>query len=199
LEAIRSSILDSLSFSLLFVVPSAFGALILSKQVLGIVFGELYTPASTSLIILMIANLFYAIDAVVGHVTEAMDRPDFAMRSTVFALVANIILNILLIPHFGITGASIATGSSLIIKSIYNCFYCYKIVQFSFPWFRVTWMFIASGSMLISVHSVQQVTNISSITHLLLLLIFAGLVYFLTLSLSAGLREDFRQILTAWR
>lgn len=197
LGAIRSNILDSLSFSLLFVIPSAFGALIVSKQILGIVFGESYTPASTSLIVLMIANIFYAIDAVVGHVIEGMDRPDFAMRSTVFALVANIVLNILLIPYFGITGASVATGSSLIIKTVYNCFYCYKIVRFEFPWFRVAWMFVASGAMLVSVYLMRQVTEISSIIQLLLLIIFAGVVYFLTLLLSAEHRKTFQHILNA--
>ena len=56
-----------------------------------------------------------------------MTGKEKVFRNIIFvALVINILLNLLLIPKFGIEGAAIASASSLIFWNLYSVYYVYK-------------------------------------------------------------------------
>ena len=53
----------------------------------------------------------------------------------IFAVIINIVLNIFLIPSYGIFGAAIASMISLVLWNILSCMYIYRKFKISTIWF----------------------------------------------------------------
>ena len=91
--------------------------LIASKDIL-YVFGDIYVDGSETLIILSIS---YLLLITLGSPIEILNMNGFTKSSSIVLIISiliNIGLNILLIPMYGIVGASIATGLSLLFSKI---------------------------------------------------------------------------------
>ncbi len=103
-------------FSLVF--PAFLILLLFSEQVLNILWGSTYTQASIALSILAAG---YLVDALVGRVGSFLQSKGYTrylLYNNVAALTLNLILNIILIPIYGIIGAAIATASSTILTNL---------------------------------------------------------------------------------
>ena len=101
-----------------------------SKQVLSILFGNNYITGSTPLIILSFGYLIYFMFDTSSKILNIIRKTKFILLNTIVALSASIILNIILIPKYGINGAAIANASSLIVYntlSSIEAFYFTKI------------------------------------------------------------------------
>jgi len=90
---------------------------LIGKDILGL-FDSSYMIASIPLIILCIGRV---IDASVGSVAYILLMTGYSriiLYNSIFILFTNIVLNYVLIPAYGITGAAIATAASYGIKNI---------------------------------------------------------------------------------
>ena len=83
------------------------------SAILTLVFGESYAGGATVLIILSTANLIVAASGFVGSVLVMTHNQNIWLRLSAMTIVINAALNYLLIPRYGIEGASIATGFSM--------------------------------------------------------------------------------------
>ena len=54
----------------------------------------------------------------IGGAFSSIGRPDIALKLNILSAVLNIVLNIVLIPHFGIAGAALATTISLLVRVV---------------------------------------------------------------------------------
>jgi O-antigen/teichoic acid export membrane protein len=90
------------------------GLFVLASPFLGVYFGAEYVPARRPLQVLIVGTIFFGVSRVVSPVFQATGWIKYTEAITVFVLVINITLNILLIPRFGILGAAIATSFSYI-------------------------------------------------------------------------------------
>jgi O-antigen/teichoic acid export membrane protein len=88
-----------------------------SKEILSI-FGDEFIQGSSCLIILGIAYLADAGAGPVGNMLLMTGRQYLTLINTLGTCLLNIFLNFLLIPYYGILGAAIASGSSLIFFNI---------------------------------------------------------------------------------
>ena len=103
------------------------------KPILGI-FGNDFKAASTVLVILSIGQLFNAIVGPVGSMLIMTGKQVVLQNIVLIGSVINIILNFLLIPPFGINGASTASMVSLIFINLTSFFYIRKVYGFfTFP------------------------------------------------------------------
>ena len=85
--------------------------------VLGI-FGSRYTPGAAALAVLSLAML---VNLGTGNVTVVLlmgGKSSWSAINTGAALIVNIGLNLLLIPHLGILGAAIAWGASIVVDNV---------------------------------------------------------------------------------
>jgi O-antigen/teichoic acid export membrane protein len=90
---------------------------IFSTVVLGI-FGPRYAAGATALVVLSFAML---INLGSGNVTVVLlmgGKSSWNVVNTLAALVVNVALNLLLLPHIGITGAAIAWAASIIVDNV---------------------------------------------------------------------------------
>jgi O-antigen/teichoic acid export membrane protein len=102
-------------FSLVF--PTFLILLLFSDKVLQILWGGEYTQASIALSVLAGGYLFDALAGRVGSFLNSTGHTRYILYNNVAALTLNLVLNIALIPIYGILGAAIATAASTILTN----------------------------------------------------------------------------------
>jgi O-antigen/teichoic acid export membrane protein len=117
-ESIEASMQTATRWVFSLVLPTFLILLMFSDKVLKILWGGQYTQASIALSILACG---YLIDALVGRVGSFLNSTGhtrYILYNNVAALTLNIVLNVILIPIYGIIGAAIATATSSAFTSI---------------------------------------------------------------------------------
>ena len=102
---------------LLIVFPGAF---------LNILFGEEFLVAENALRILSIGAFFLSFNGISLVILGALGKSKTILYNSIIISVINLILNILLIPKYGITGAAISTSFSLLVLNFIFTFQVYK-------------------------------------------------------------------------
>lgn len=90
-------------------VPMAVGNTLLTQPVIDLLYGYSYHEAANPLLVLGWAAGVYCLSTPMVLLLNAIDRQKYATGVVGIAALANVVLNILLIPFWGPTGAAIAT------------------------------------------------------------------------------------------
>lgn len=118
LSMIENSLTKAFTYSLFLAIPVTAEGIILSETLLFFLYGTAFVAGAPILIILLfvqIANIFMYLQTMC---LNAMDRPKISFYITVVSAILNIILNILLIPVFGIAGAAVASLVTMILNAV---------------------------------------------------------------------------------
>lgn len=91
-----------------------------------LLFGFNFTQGQTALTILSIGKLINAGTGAVGLLLTMTGHQNYTVLSVGISAILNILLNILLIPEWGVTGAAVATASSMILVNTMNMIWVYK-------------------------------------------------------------------------
>jgi len=119
--------------------------LIFHHAILG-VFGQGYTTGWLVLITLALGNL---VDAGVGSVNYLLvmtGRPRTLLMNTIGTVIVNITLALLLIPHFGVTGAAVAAALTVTILNGVGLLEVYWIMKIH-PYRQDTWKPLLAGAL----------------------------------------------------
>lgn len=109
-----------------FAAIPALAFLIAGEFILKLTFGEEYIAGFLPLVILTIGQLANAIFGSVGALLNMTGHERDAMKGMIYSLFLNIILAFLLIPLYGMVGASIATSVSLMTWNVILRYYVKK-------------------------------------------------------------------------
>lgn len=99
-------------------------------------FGEDFEIGITAMIILLVGQFINGISGSVGYLLQMTGKQNIFQIILFFALIINIILNALLIPLYGITGAAIATAVSTVFWNMASIIYIklkFNFVTFYIP------------------------------------------------------------------
>ncbi len=88
--------------------------------VLRLLFGGEYVDAWKPLIILSVGFMFHSVLGPNGLTLLTMGRPTENLKGDLLGAGLNVLLNYLLIPVYGMTGAAIATASSYLVTNLYK-------------------------------------------------------------------------------
>lgn len=91
--------------------------LVFPKQILLLLFGEVYVDASLPLQLLSIGYIMYSMAYPSFKILELLKKTKFYFMVNFIAVIINIILNVLLIPIYGMVGA--ATGTMIALAITY--------------------------------------------------------------------------------
>jgi len=105
-------------FFLLFLYP---------EPIIIFLFGQNYVSATFALRILSIGYIVNNLNGPCGMTLVVMGRYRFEMFSWIFAAIIGVVLNIALIPSYGLEGAAFATGSAIIIANLIKSWKLYTI------------------------------------------------------------------------
>jgi O-antigen/teichoic acid export membrane protein len=100
----------------------------LSKEIMTL-FGAGFAPGKAPMIILAFAQLVNAGVGAVAFMLVMTGWQDIVMYGTMGVCLLNIILNLLLIPPYGIVGASIASGTSVIFLNVLLLLRVYRLLK----------------------------------------------------------------------
>ena len=99
--------------------PVALILIVFGKTLINWVFGSEYTAASLPLTILCLGQLINAAAGSVGMILNMAGYERETFKAISVALPVSIILTLVLVPPFGVTGAAIASSTSLVVWTLY--------------------------------------------------------------------------------
>ncbi len=184
---------DALTYAGLILVPGLVGALVIGDRLM-LVYDEAFVAGTDVLWILILSLLVYTYNKQLLNTLNGIDRPDLAFRANTIFILANVILNIVLIWQFGWIGAAIATALSAAIGLIFAFKYAKTFVPFRVPITEIVHQWLAAVLMGTIVYGARELGEIHWIADYneLFVVILAGLgaaVYFLIL---LGISSTFR-------
>jgi len=110
---------------LLIAMPLAVGGIILAGPIIALLYGAEYMPATLAFQLLVATTPFVFIGTILGNLLFAYDQQKKTAIYVGVAAVANVLLDLLLIPLFGIYGSSAGT---LAVQFIY-LFFMYRLIS----------------------------------------------------------------------
>jgi len=155
LEEIESAFEQWLQIPLYLTIPALAGAVVLGREVLGTLFGPETVVAYPVLVVFMTEKILRSVQLVLGPSLFAMDKPSLGYRGSMAAIVTNLVLNVALVPQFGIIGAAVATTLSAATAAVVALTYVTRFVDVVVPWGRIAWSVGAATVMGLVVYALQ--------------------------------------------
>jgi O-antigen/teichoic acid export membrane protein len=196
---IGSALSKGFTYSLFLSVPVFVGGLVIGNQLLCIFYGESFANDKTTLYVLLavqIVNVFMYLEIMC---LNAIDKPKYTFKITSLTSILNILLNLILIPSFGIFGAAIATFITMTLNAIVSYFSLRKIVDLKINIISVRNILISSCCMGLLVYLYKLVIPLSNVWSALIPTAIGGVIYFVLLikldaEISFEVKNFFRQL-----
>jgi O-antigen/teichoic acid export membrane protein len=184
---------DSMQFAtgvtrlyLLACVPAAVGLSVLSRLVVGILGGAAYAGGYRIMPCVVFGVLLFGVQQLYQFGLLFRQKTGFITLATVSAGLANVLLNVLLIPKYGYMAAGVVTLFSYALLLLLIVWFSRQFFAWSFPWRSLFHVAVASVAMGAVVHYLDSRLGCSSVPRLLLCTLTGAVVYALAL---LGLRE----------
>ncbi|OEU51594.1 MAG: hypothetical protein BA871_08260 [Desulfuromonadales bacterium C00003096] len=127
--ALQTLIDKSMKYSACILLPMGLGVGFFAEDIITLIFGEGFICAVLPLQILIVGTVIIGIAKSIGSFLPSVGRPDLSLKINGTGAIINLILNILLIPFLGISGAALATTISLIVISILTIYLMIQVGQ----------------------------------------------------------------------
>lgn len=185
IDTINSNLKEGFKYAVLSLALFGIGLFALANPFLSVYFGPNYSESSMTLQILLIGTFFLGTTRVVTPVLHATGWVRESEAITVVGLCVNLVLNVLLIPEYGIIGAGVGTGVSYVVIFVGNVLlwersplrvvsvrWAAKLITVQLLFFAVFWLIV----------------SVLEFSPLVSLLVFPplGLLIFLAMNIAAG-------------
>ena len=121
---------DTVKVVLVYSVPACVGVFLLSKEITLCLFGNQFLPTIDIVKILSVSIPTVSISYLIGSVVlTSSNNERYLMRATITGCLINILMNTILIPILGISGAAIASLCSEVAVCLIHAFYGFKYVH----------------------------------------------------------------------
>lgn len=136
-ESIHILVDKCMKYSCLFLVSCTTFFVFFGKELIVRIFGIEFEPSYLPLIILLIGTFIYGITKSVGSIFASIGKVNLVYKIPLVSAILNILLNMTLIPTYGINGAAFATSFSLIISMILFLYFIKSLIgiKFNFLWY----------------------------------------------------------------
>ena len=196
MPALHTTARQQSSFMILLTLPAAIGLALVAKPLAGVLVGPALSEGAAKVTPWIAASgLFSGFTTYYFHTAFTLGRATKLMLAAMAApAAANIVLNVLLIPRFGLNGAVIATAVSYGLGLLASAILGRRAIKLPIPWDTLARAGAASAVMAIVVSLIPAV---GGILELALKATAGGLVYgAIAYVLNAGgIRVEGRRIL----
>jgi len=166
-DNLKTALEKSSKYLFIIALPISAGIFLLADRIILLIYGAEFVPATIALQILSLYLPLRVISHVTGWTLASINRESLRTLSAGIALSLNVCLNFILIPIFGIAGASTATVISQILL------------------FMLYLYFVAKHFHRLSLYRIALKPCVSCLAMVIFLLIFAGANLFILIALSA--------------
>ncbi|HYT43260.1 MAG TPA: oligosaccharide flippase family protein, partial [Methylomirabilota bacterium] len=112
-------------------IPLAIGGIIYARQILTLLYGNQLLAGTDVFKVLLLLLIVIPFRLLVLSTIIAADKQHHYMISSAIATIINVILNIILIPRYGMIGAGIAIVVTETVVGTYLVFNCFKLFDYS--------------------------------------------------------------------
>lgn len=191
---VKTILSSSLKYSLILVIPSAFGVSVLGEPLLLLLTTAEFATASPFIVPLIAsAAMLFSINSITAYSLQLVKKPRLIAITWLIAALVNLGLNFVLIPRIGIIGAAISTLFSFALASIVTTYLSLKVLTFDINWYLMGKSVIASILMGVVLWGVAP----SGLMGVVLWIIAGAVIYFSALFLLRGLTRE--EIESLWR
>jgi O-antigen/teichoic acid export membrane protein len=120
-------------YNYFFMIPISIGGLLLSNELITLLYGEEYSGAVPILSIFFISMLVMKLGGVTSTFLSAMDSERKLITSRGIFGITNLVLNLMLIPTYGAFGAVIGTSCAGIAGVAYESYLVHQLVGPEYP------------------------------------------------------------------
>ncbi len=187
---LRKIMEETIASTLMIGLPIMTGGIVLGRSIINLLFGVEYVGATLAFQILLPTILIIFPATIIAYAVFAYNKQRNFIGLLLFGTVANVILNIALIPKYGIEGSAVATIGAQLVANTFIWIKMKKINYFSvLP--HIKKIILATSTMTILTFIIQLI-GINVAVNMLISI----LVYFVTLNL---LKEPLLKQLTRRR
>lgn len=184
-------------YSLILAVPVFAGGVLLGDRLLYFFYGAKFATGYLTLAILLTVQVVNIFQFLFTMYLSAMDRQKDAFKVTAVAASANILINLLLIPLMGITGAAIATLVTMALNAILAQRILSKFITIRIEHDSLLNILKASAVMSLFVGFYRIVMPLSNVWVTLVPIVLGGIIYgFLILKFDRKICDELKGIMT---
>jgi O-antigen/teichoic acid export membrane protein len=143
----------------MFALPIGVGAGVLAVPFVSLLYGPSYMPAAGALQILLIGAVFGTITRASASVLYGTAHHGFLLKMGCAFAVVNIILDIALIPRFGVLGAAVANSTVQVMVAILANYYVCRIRGVSYPIRDIFRASVASAGMVLLILPLRSASH----------------------------------------
>ncbi|WP_336338734.1 flippase [Haloarcula brevis] len=175
IERIEAAVSESLTYALLLVVPAVVGVAILG----GAFMRNLYRFDTGGFVLLLLVaeKLFQAVKDIVQSTLLGTERQRLVFWTNTVAVGANIVLNVLLVPRYGLVGAAVATTSTAGTAALAQTAALDRAIAVRFDVRAITWQAVAAAAMGVAVYVTSRAIPPTTTPRLLVLVALGVVVY----------------------
>jgi O-antigen/teichoic acid export membrane protein len=176
-ETIGRSLSRACSYSLILAIPVFAGGALLGDRLLYFFYGAEFAKGYQTLIILLIVQVINIFQFFSTMYLGALDHQKDAFKVTSVAVVANISLNLLLIPMIGIVGAAVATMITMLFNVVLARWVLSRIIDVRIDYNNLLNILKASAAMTLFVGLYRLFIPLSSVWLTIIPVILGGIIY----------------------
>ncbi len=143
-KLLQQYIVDCLRYCIITVLPLSVIVSIFSSPIITLLFGNVYTPASGVLTILVMGMSFYSVYMICSSILQGTGNPRIPMYILIIGTIMNLILNIIFVRSFGIIGAAIGTTITTCILMCIIMFVVIRSTKISIPWNNILMILLSN-------------------------------------------------------
>lgn len=179
---------DGSRYLLVLAAPLIAGGALLAEPLLTTVYGEPYAPAARALPLVLLAAGFGAVGSVTAAIQTGVERQDLVLKVAVVATVANVALDLALIPRWGVVGAALANGAAQIGAVVAGIALTARLLETRFPLADCARIVAAAGAVAVAAYGIAHALGGGS--GLAVGIVAAAAAYPIALVLLGALRPD---------
>jgi O-antigen/teichoic acid export membrane protein len=182
------------SLIIFFTVPMFIGFGLLFDKIVEFLLAPQYLPSLQTLWVLLGFMIFKCLTNPVRSVLIALEKMEIVLYSNGVTITYKLLMSILLIPIFGILGAALAYGSSIMIEFFVLLFLTRRYIHLHYTWIPIQKVIVNSLVMAVIVFFLKS--WVSSLTMLFGLIFLGALAYFVASYFNSSLTENERGLFT---
>jgi O-antigen/teichoic acid export membrane protein len=194
-KEIENSLARACTYSLLLAIPACIGGWILGKSLLYYLYGASFVEGTSALFFLFLVQIVNVFMYLGTMSLAALNRPKDAFWITIISAIANILLDIVLIPIFGITGAAVATLIAMTFNTVGALILLSRVISVKFEYEPVKNIIYASGIMgifLLVLHFLLPLTHVAIV--FAQVIAGAGIYIFVLFKLNREIHDEIRDL-----
>lgn len=164
-------------YSMMLMLPASFLILAFSRIILELFYGADYGQGSAALQVLSVGMIFYSVHKLNNNIFLGMGKPQINTKVILAGAIANVFLNLLLIPSLGFLGAAIGTAISFFLMVLMGFYFIRKVEIAAIPYLLLLKTFFVSIIFLIIVYYLNLRFIMGIFIKIPLIIFLSGSIY----------------------